>query len=270
MYRVLPCLVASAFLPATAFLTTPAVRDVEGPYWVESMKAAHAGFRGNTGYVAQLGDSITYSMAFWTPIGWDEPDRYLTAADGLPKRPEQKRWRDTLKGFRDKGPEHGNFSGWRASDVLGVLDDVLKRETPEIAIIMVGTNDISGGAVPEDYRDQLKTIVQKCLAAHCVPILNTIPPRRGYDTAVEAANRVIRQLARESKVPLADYYAECLRLRPARSWENTIISEDGVHPTGGETNVYTEENMKKCGYSLRNWVSFLAVREVYFRVLSAP
>jgi hypothetical protein len=28
--------------------------------------------------------------------------------------------------------------------------------------------------------------------------------------------------------------------------------------------------MKVCGYALRNWVDFIAVREVYFRVLAAP
>jgi len=39
--------------------------------------------------------------------------------------------------------------------------------------------------------------------------------------------------------------------------------------SGGQNNVYTEENMKVCGYALRNWVNFLAVREVYFQVLAA-
>jgi hypothetical protein len=70
----------------------------EKPYWVEPMKTMHAGFHGNPGYVAQFGDSITYSMAFWTPIGCDEPQQYLTKDDGLPKRPETTRWRDTLLG----------------------------------------------------------------------------------------------------------------------------------------------------------------------------
>ncbi len=62
----------------------------EKPYWVEPMKTVHAGFRGNPGYVARFGDSITYSIAFWTPIGWDEPQQYLTKDDGLPKRPEKR------------------------------------------------------------------------------------------------------------------------------------------------------------------------------------
>jgi lysophospholipase L1-like esterase len=231
------------------------------------MKAVHDSFKGNSGYVAQFGDSITYSMAFWTPIGWDEPDNYLTTDDGFPKRPKGKRWRDTLKGFRAKGPEHGNYSGWRVGDVLGAIDAVLKREQPEAALIMVGSNDISGGTVPDGYREGLGKMVQKCLDAHCVPILNTIPPRRDRQDAVEAANRVIRQTALEYKVPLADFHAECLRLRPGQTWDGSIISQDGLHPSGGQANVYTEENMKLCGYALRNWVNFLALRELYFRVL---
>ena len=241
--------------------------DAAEPYWVGPMKKVHAGFDGTKGYVAQLGDSITHSMAFWTPIGWDEPDQYLTENDGLPKRPKEARWRDTLKGMRDKGPKYANYSGWRVGNVLKAMDDVLRREKPEAAIIMVGTNDISGGRVPDGYRAGLEEVIQKCLDAHCVPILNTIPPRRDHAKAVEACNKIIREVAQDKKVPLADFHAACLRLRPGDSWDGTVISGDGVHPSGGKTNVYTEENMRDCGYALRNWVNFLAVREVYFRVL---
>src|SRR5208283_2557951 len=146
----------SALSPASFLFTlsafTVAAVAVDKPYWLDPMKAVHEGFRGNRGYIAQFGDSITYSMAFWTPIGWDEPDAYLTKDDGMPKRPKDKRWRDTIKGFRAKGGEQGNYSGWRVGDVLGVIDTVLKREQPEAAIIMIGTNDVSGGSVPTDYR----------------------------------------------------------------------------------------------------------------------
>ena len=256
-------------IPVFALLAASAACG-QVPYWVEPMKAVNLKFEGNPGYVAQFGDSITYSMAFWTPIGWDEPDQYLTKDDGLPKRPKDKRWRDTFKGFQAKGPENANYSGWHVGEVLGAMDAVLKREQPEAALIMIGTNDISGGNVPGDYHDGLMKIVRKCLDAHCIPVLNTIPPRRGFDTAVEAANIIIRDVAQEMKVPLADFYAECLRLRPGKSWDNTIIGDDGVHPSPGQINVYTEENMKVCGYALRNWVNFLAMRELYFRVLSSP
>ncbi|MCA9072439.1 MAG: SGNH/GDSL hydrolase family protein, partial [Planctomycetaceae bacterium] len=138
---------------------------------------------------------------------------------------------------------------------------------PEIAMIMVGTNDISGGSVPKSYEADLEKVVEKCLAAHCVPILNTIPPRRGREKAVREINQIIKSTAKKNHIPLVDYHAETLKRRPNDSWQGTLISKDGVHPTGGKTNVYTEENLKNCGYALRNWLNFLAVREVYFRVL---
>ena len=54
----------------------------------------------------------------------------------------------------------------------------LAQQKPEVAIIMVGTNDIAGGKVPDGYRDGIKNIVQKCLDAHCIPIINTIPLKK--------------------------------------------------------------------------------------------
>lgn len=274
------------FLPAQGIRDAVALRDrlqkekaeaatermkagVQPPEVIEAMRKVHAGFKGQEGYVAQFGDSITYSMAFWSPLGWDNPEQYLTTDDGLPKTPENARWRDHIKGTRDKGPKFANYSGWRVRQLLKSMDEVLKREKPEAAIIMIGTNDISGGSVPQGYRDGLEQVVQKCLDAHCVPILNTIPPRRGRDKAVDEANAIIREVAKQTKVPLADFHAECLRLRPGNSWDGTVISKDGVHPSGGQTNVYTDENMKNCGYALRNWVNFLVLRQLYFRVLHA-
>jgi lysophospholipase L1-like esterase len=133
---------------------------------------------------------------------------------------------------------------------------------------MIGTNDISGGKVPQSYRDGLQQVIRKCLDVHCVPIVNTIPPRRGHDKAVEAANQIIRDVAKKHHVPLVDFYAECLRRRPDKTWDGTIISKDGVHPSGGKTNVYTQENMRSSGYALRNWVNFLVLRELHFRVFN--
>jgi hypothetical protein len=38
------------------------------PEWVEAMKKVHAKFTGQPGTVAQYGDSITITMAFWVPL----------------------------------------------------------------------------------------------------------------------------------------------------------------------------------------------------------
>lgn len=242
---------------------------VQRPEVLAAMRKVHAGFEGQPGYVAQFGDSITYPMAFWTPIGWDEPQRFLLQEDGLPQKPAEFRWRDYVKGTRDKGPDHANYSGWRIGQLLKSMDSVIERDRPEVAIIMIGTNDISGNHVPDDYRRQLEQVVRKCMAAHCIPILNTVPPRRGHDAAVEQVNTIIRDVAKMFNVPLADYHAECLRRRPGHSWDGTLISQDGVHPSGGKSNDYSEENLNECGYALRNWVNFLVYRQLYFRVLTA-
>lgn len=235
---------------------------------ITAMQEVHGAFSGQQGYVAQFGDSITHSMAFWSPIGWDNPDRFLTEDDGLAKKPTNGRWRDYVKGTRSKGAEHGNGSGWKAGRLLEAVGPVLERDRPEVAIIMIGTNDISSGKVPQQYRQQLEAIIKKCLAAHCVPILNTVPPRRGRDQAVRDLNRIVRDVAKEQSIPLVDYHAACLRLRPEGTWDGTVLSADGVHPSAGKTNDYSVGNLRQCGYALRNWMNFLVLRQVYHRVLA--
>ncbi|MFT4549379.1 MAG: hypothetical protein ACI8XO_002599 [Verrucomicrobiales bacterium] len=240
-------------------------RKIE-PEVITKMRKVHAGFKGQEGYVTQFGDSITYSMAFWSPMSWDDPSKYLTTDDGLPKTPAQTSWKNTIKGARDKGKKFANYSGWKVGDLLKSVDAVLSRDKPETAIIMIGTNDINSGKVPDNYRAGLERVIAKCLAAHCVPILNTIPPRRDRDKAVDEINAIIRKVADKEEIPLVDFYAQCLRLRPGKSWDGTIISKDGVHPSGGKSNVYDEANLKICGYALRNWVNFLALRQLHFEV----
>ncbi len=239
------------------------------PYWLEAMKNVHAGFDGTPGYIAQLGDSITYSMAFWSPMGWMDPDSFLTEDDGLPKRPSA-RWRDTIKGVRAKGTGHGNYSGWRVGNLLSATPAVLQREKPEMAIVMIGTNDTGPNGPPANYGENLERLLKMIMDANCIPILNTIPPRRGRMEGVDKTNEIIRDLAKQLKVPLVDYHAEILKRQPGNAWDGTLISRDGVHPSGGKSGDFSEDNLSQSGYALRNWLNFLAVREVYFRVTNEP
>lgn len=241
---------------------------IQTPDVLNAMRKVHASFKGQQGYVAQFGDSITFSMAFWSPMSWDNPGRFITEDDGSPASPAKVRWRDYVQGARDKGPKHANYSGWRVGQLLKSIDTVFERDRPEVAIIMIGTNDISGGKVPDSYQAGLEQVIAKCIAAHCVPILNTIPPRRGRNDAVDAANAIIRAVAREQNIPLADFHAEVIRRRPDETWDGTLISRDGIHPSGGKSNDYSETNLNNCGYALRNWVNFLVYRRLYFEVLN--
>ena len=251
----------------SVLLIAPVTARAAAPEWVEPMRKVHEKFAGQEHYVAQFGDSITHSLAFWSPLGWDDPEAYLPDDDGWPKKPKNQRWRDVILGVRDKGGEHGNDGGWRVENILAVQEKVLKEKRPEVAVIMVGTNDVRGNRVPEGYADGLVKIVDNCLAAHCVPLLTTIPPMRDHDKSVGEANAIIKKIAAEKKVPLIDYHAAILERRPEHTWDKTLLSDDGVHPSAGKTNDYSKENLKIDGYALRNWMTFLKYREVYFQVL---
>lgn len=235
--------------------------------WIQAMRKVHANFNGTPGYVALLGDSITFADAFWTPLDFTDPAQYLAGDDGLPTRPQGSLWKDVIKGSRGKGLEHCNGSGWQVGYILRKIDEVMAREKPEVAILMIGTNDIGSGKVVPGWQEQYEKIVRKCLDANCVPILNTIPPRRDRDEAVAQANAIIRDVAGKYRVPLVDYHAELVRRRPGKEIYGTLMQNDGVHPSAGKTNVFNDTNLSDSGYALRNWMNFLAYREVYFRIL---
>lgn len=253
------------------------------PYWLDAMKKVHEGFAGTPGHVAQLGDDMTDSMAFWSVMSWTYPDNFLegegaVAADGFPKKPTTKpRWRDVILGATEKGEAHGSRGGWTIDELLSAVDGVLQNDKPEVAIIMIGTNDIrnyANQAPPQAFLDRYKTklqaIVDKCEAAHCVPILNTIPPRRDCALAVDAINKVIKEIATTDKVPLVDLYA-AIKERRADDWDGTLIAKNGrtLSNAGAGNKDYSAENLKNNGFALRNWLNFLMFREVYFRVLTA-
>lgn len=252
--------VATDFDPQKAAELSPEV--------VRTMQRIHAGFNGTEGYVAQFGDSITHSLAFWTPVAQKPPQRYLSDSDDLPLLPSGTTWSSLIKGARAKGPDHANQSGWRTGQLVEAVDAVLAREKPEVALILIGTNDIADGKLPADYQKNLIEIVRKCAKAGCVPVLNTIPPRRDQEEAVAKANEVIRFVAKELNVPLVDYHEAIVSLRPGNAWDGTLISRDGVHPSGGEVGDFSSENLRNSGYALRNWLNFLTYRQLHFRVLS--
>ncbi len=258
---IITCLVVMAF-------AVSAHAESKANNWVDPMKKVHEGFNGKKGYVAQIGDSITYSMAFWSIMSWGDPSPFL-ADDDMPKKPAGKQWKNVISGARDKGGNNGNGSGWKVGNLLKVIDKVIAEKKPEVALIMIGTNDVRGNKVPGNYESGLETIIQKLIAAHCVPILSTIPPMRGKKEDVDGANAIVKKLAAKHNLPLIDFHKEIID-RVGDKWDGTLVSGDGVHPSGppkGQGSKFTEENLKKSGYMLRTFLSFAKFREVSFRAL---
>jgi hypothetical protein len=101
--------------------------------------------------------------------------------------------------------------------------------------------------------------------------VSTLPPIKGKDDAVKAFNAVLADVVKEKKIPVIDYGGEILKRRPT-DWLGTLISDDGVHPTGDHGGASagsepTDENLKNSGYLLRGVLSVRKIAEVKAKVL---
>lgn len=104
---------------------------------------------------------------------------------------------------------------------------------PDLFILSYGLNDMRAGMPPEDFREDMQTIISEVKAA-CDPVivLTTVyhmsaydlypPYDRGSPEATEIYNKVICQLARSNGCLLADIYA-------AERRADWLIHPDTVH-----------------------------------------
>ena len=267
-----------ATLTAVTFAAPAAARAGEDA-WVEEMKKVHARFAGKGGTFAQFGDSITITMAYWSSLrgGGRNMNAETTAAF---KRVEGYMKEECWSGW--KGPEFGNNGSMTIRWAHENVGKWLEKLNPEVALIMFGTNDLH--SVPlEEYESKYREVVRKCLDNGTVVILSTIPPRHGMLEKARSYAEAVRKIARELKVPLCDFFAECLKRRPD-DWDGaaetfkdykdyevpTLLARDGVHPSnpqafGGD---YSEEGLRKNGFVLRNYVGLHAYAEVIRSVLA--
>ncbi len=249
--------------------------------YAEVMKKIAAKFKGKEGVVLHIGDSITYANQYsgWPRYGKGKtPQEQALAAwmhcgkdnetDGL--------WlcRVDRPGGRSETAVSGIKSfEWLEGGKAGIppLAEVVRKYNPQIAIVMLGTNDVNGGRTPAQFKGDMGKVAGVLLANGTIPVLSTIPPCRGKDNEVKAMNAVLWELQKELKVPLIDYHGEIVKRRPT-DWLGTLISGDGVHPTGdnagaGPGSEPTEENLKNSGYLLRGVLSVRKLVEVKIRVL---
>ncbi|MCL2546608.1 MAG: SGNH/GDSL hydrolase family protein [Oscillospiraceae bacterium] len=131
--------------------------------------------------------------------------------------------------------------------------DVLGRN-PDFVTIAFGTNDFfrpdrRGPYVSlDDFRDNLRYFIERVRQVGAVPILLTIPYMvswgefdrnyandGGVMAVLDTYNDVIRQLAAEHNVPLADIRAAC-----DDHDINEFLSEDGIHLAALGQQVYAE------------------------------
>jgi lysophospholipase L1-like esterase len=264
------------------------------------------------GFVIHIGDSITYSSGYSqiaaSNSGSNQGDRQTITwslaggkfGDGSPANkngwqlarfdhPEGGRSYTASSGITTgqwlTGGSHGMAAGtgdkmpldtllantstmpYRAPDYyVGVVRDA------QIAVVMLGSNDVGTSDATPAIKARLASIVEKLEAAKMMVVLSTIPPRRG-NTRVEQLNPEIADLARTAKLPLIDFYAEILRRRPGTSWDGTLIGADGLHPTAGayqDPDANGGQVLSSNGFLLRGWLTVQKLSEVRAAVFLSP
>jgi len=263
-------------------LTVSAAENIHGPNdWIEPMAKVHARFTGTKGTFAQFGDSISFTMAFWSPLAGQpkQMNADMIRAHLLVKRhmkPEcWSQW---------KGPEFGNKSSMTIRWALDNVDQWLAKLNPETAVIMFGSNDV-GTMDANEYEQKTREVVRRCLRNGTVVLLTAAPPRSGQLEKSRQFADAVRKIAREEQVPLIDYFAEILKRRPD-DWDGTmpqfksspgdeyqvptLIARDGVHPSNPKpyANDFSDEGLRHDGFALRNYLTLTAYAGAIEKVLA--
>lgn len=234
--------------------------------------------RGNTmNAFSKVGDSITAEPAMYSPLGYGQYD--LGGYGYL---------QDTVTFFSQTSLARGANSfahvslaalpGWTTNNVLNPanadgqfcqagespLACEYRLSRPAVALIMLGSNDVTF-VQAEQYANNLRRIVQISLDSGVIPVLSTIPPRRGYEERTDFYNSLIVQVAREYGVSLWDYGAAM------RTLPNDGLSEDGLHPSlppgGYENGANFTGDFLQYGYVLRNWMALHVLDALRTQVL---
>jgi len=165
-----------------------------------------------------------------------------------------------LKGGRPTAVFMGDSitEGWGAGDASlfsgGVIDRGISGQTspqmlvrfyqdvvalhPQAVHIMAGTNDVAGNTgpnSPDDFKNNIRAMVDLAMANHIQVILASIPPAERFPwrpdiqpvEQIRQLNAWLRQLAGQRRQIYADYYSALTTPTGAFRPE---LSNDGVHP----------------------------------------
>jgi hypothetical protein len=264
-------------------LLAPQAKAKDTADYVDAMRKVAAKFKGKEGVVLHLGDSITYANGYsgWARYGAGKTPQDLAVCKWMHVGADD----DTDGFFLCRVDRPGNRSDTAASGVrsdeylaggkggLPPLAEMLKKYSPQMAVVMLGSNDVRQPRPVGEYKADMTKIVDMILAQGAIPILSTIPPYAGREKEVEAYNAALKEIVRDRKIPMIDYWGEILKRRPS-DWKGTLISDDGVHPSAehGGANAGsepTEANLRNCGLLLRGWLSVRKIGEVKERVLDS-
>ncbi len=128
---------------------------------------------------------------------------------------------------------NAGVSGNTTVNALERIESDVLAHKPDLVTVMFGLNDMT--RVPlEEYRANLRTIVERCRAAGAEVVLctpNNVEYTEGRPTAkLLEYCAVVREVAEEQKVTLTDCYNafEAIREKDGRAW--SLLMSDEIHP----------------------------------------
>ena len=250
--------------------------------YAAAMRRVATRFAGTPGVYLQIGDSLTYasSNTAWARDGLDHTpaEAAFLRWSHAGRRDQRDGWHlasvDVADDGVPPGRSHPAASGLRSDELLAggkaglsPLAEMLEHYRPQLALYLLGTNDLLAGRPAERYVADVERAAELMLARGTVPILSTLPPCRGHADRVDADNTAVRALARRLRLPLIDLHAE-MRARAGEEMERVYLAEDGVHlthePARGPV---TAANLARCGYLLRCYLAVHKGMEVKAAVL---
>jgi lysophospholipase L1-like esterase len=255
----------------------PALKAKESYDYAAAMKQVAAKFKGKPGVFLHIGDSITYANQ---NTAWARGGQGQTAEEKAFLKWSHAGERNDSDGWYlasvdvPSNRSHTAASGLRSDELLkggkgGLpsLSEIINKYKPQLALYMLGTNDITAGRPVAQYSADVEKALDMLLANGTVVIVSTLPPYRGKAKQVEEHNAALRNLAKIKQVPLIDLHAE-MKARAGDQMETAYLSNDGVHLSFPSANgPANEENLKKSGYLLRCYLAVHKGMEVKAKVL---
>jgi len=121
---------------------------------------------------------------------------------------------------------------------LSRVDTLLEAYRPQYLLIFYGTNDLLFNSPAELIIADLRSIIGKAKARDTVPVIATLlPPAGSYagrTSTVQAFNQMIRQMAAEENVRVADME------RAFPSDPAAFLQADGLHPNDAGNELIAE------------------------------
>jgi lysophospholipase L1-like esterase len=128
---------------------------------------------------------------------------------------------------------NAGISGHTTANGLARIDRDVLAHKPDLVTVMFGLNDMTRVSL-DDYRANLKTIVEKCRAIGAEVVLAT--PNNVITTGGRPTEKlitycdVVREVGQELGVPVCDSYRQLDGVRANDEFDWRLLMSDAIHP----------------------------------------